>query len=270
MADTPLTPYADTPRTQYYGDLAADSYGTTDDRPPLVLLHGLGYDRSQWRATLRELAVVDPGRRVLAFDLPGHGDSPRRDSYRSDEIAGVVHRAVEDAGLAAPVVVGHSLGGVLATVYAGMYPARGAVNVDQPLLPGAFSAVLRKAEPVLRSPAYADVWGRMLDGMGIDALPPAVRELARSASPGQDLLLGYWNELLVTPAEDLDAQMTDAIESLRAARVPYHYVSGEAVDPAYLGRLGALLPEATVTVLDGSGHFPHLVHPAELAKILAG
>ena len=143
---------------RYFGDLAADSHGTTDDRPPLVLLHGLSYDRRQWGPVLEELAVVDPGRRVLVFDLPGHGDSPRRESYDLGEVAAVVHRAVNDAGLDAPIMVGHSLGGALVTAYAATYPVRGVVNVDQPLLVGGFGDVLRRAEPVLRSPAYEQVW----------------------------------------------------------------------------------------------------------------
>ncbi|MYV51088.1 alpha/beta hydrolase [Streptomyces sp. SID3212] len=264
---------SDETRPQRFGALAADSYGAPDQapdhRPPLVLLHGLGYDRHQWDPTVRALAATDPGRRVLSFDLPGHGDSPRRDSYRSDEIAAVVHEAVTDAGLDAPVVVGHSLGGVLATVYAATYPARGAVNVDQPLLPGNFAEVLRRAEPVLRSPAYGEVWDTMLAGMHIELLPPAAQELARSATPAQDLMLGYWNELLVTPAKDLDDGITRALGAIRDAGIPYHYVSGEPPPPAYRHWLESVLPDVTVTVLAGSGHFPHLSRPAELAAILA-
>ena len=57
-----------------------------------------------------------------------------------------------EAGLHAPVVVGHSYGGVLATTYAATHHVRGVVNVDQPLLVGAFAALLRQAEPTLRGP----------------------------------------------------------------------------------------------------------------------
>jgi pimeloyl-ACP methyl ester carboxylesterase len=60
--------------TQAACRLAADNdYGA---RPPLVLLHGLTFDRSLWRPSLAELRRIDPGRRVLALDLPGHGASP--------------------------------------------------------------------------------------------------------------------------------------------------------------------------------------------------
>ena len=62
--------------TRTLAGLAADDYGNSDDRAPLVLLHGLTFDRSMWRPSLAELHSIDPGRRVLALDLPGHGASP--------------------------------------------------------------------------------------------------------------------------------------------------------------------------------------------------
>ena len=53
------------------GGLAADDYGTADDRAPLVLLHGMTFDRTIWRPLVNRLQQADPGRRVLALDLPG-------------------------------------------------------------------------------------------------------------------------------------------------------------------------------------------------------
>ena len=104
--------------TRTLAGLAADDYGQSDDRPPLVLLHGLTFDRSLWRPALAELCRIDPGRRVLALDLPGHGESPGWPSYDVESVAQGVHRAVEEAGLQSPVVVGHSIAAVIATVYA--------------------------------------------------------------------------------------------------------------------------------------------------------
>ena len=57
--------------------------------------------------------------------------------------------------------------------------------------------------------------------------------------------------------------------SIRAASVPYHYIAGSAVDPGYRAWLKAALPDVLITELPGSGHFPHLAQPAEVAKALA-
>ncbi|MFG1923001.1 alpha/beta fold hydrolase [Cryptosporangium sp. NPDC048952] len=225
-----------------FDQISATLTGVADDRPPVVLVHGLSYDRRQWGPLVREL---DPGRRVLALDLPGHGQSPRRDSYVSGEVAEVLHRAIEAAGFEAPIVVGHSLGGVLVTVYAARYPTRGVVNVDQPLTLGRFGAVVRAAEPVLRGPEWRTVWDRFVAGMGIDSLPAEVRGLAEDSRPRADLLLGYWEEILRLPDEVIDAQRREELASIS---VPYVSVmSGDFPD---------------------AGHFPHLAHPGAVARII--
>ena len=256
---------------QFFGNLAGDGYGTRADRPPLLLLHGLTYDRRQWGPLLDALALKDPDRRILALDLPGHGQSPRLDSYHAAELVAAVHHAVTDADLKAPILVGHSAGGVLATIYAATHPATGVVNLDQPLLSAGFAGVLRRAEPVLRSPDFLQVWDQLRAGMHIDLLPEAARKLVENATtPRQDLLLGYWDELLTAPAEELDKQRTRELDAIRTNGTAYHHVSGHELDPTYQRWLQTALPEAAITVLPDSGHFPHLAHPAELASILAG
>jgi pimeloyl-ACP methyl ester carboxylesterase len=129
--------------TRTLAGLAADDYGHSDDRAPLVLLHGLTFDRSLWRPSLAELSRIDPGRRVLALDLPGHGASPGWPSYDVQSLADGIHRAVDEAGLQSPVVVGHSIGGVIATAYAAQHPTCGVINVDQPLQVAPFAALVQ-------------------------------------------------------------------------------------------------------------------------------
>jgi len=68
------------PTPCYYGALAADDFAGRDDRPPLVFLHGLGFDRRHWAPVTGELTAAVPSRRMISFDLPGHGDSPARDA----------------------------------------------------------------------------------------------------------------------------------------------------------------------------------------------
>jgi len=254
----------------YFHGLAGDCYGTADDRPPLVLLHGLSYNRHQWEPTLDALALTDAGRQVLVLDLPGHGDSPRRDSYRLDEVTEAVHHAVIEAGFAPPILVGHSLGATIATAYAAAYPARGVVNIEQPLLVDDFAEVLRRFESALRGPDYAQVWELLLAGMQIDLLPEDAQDLVRTTTPHQDLLLGYWDELMTRPAAEFTDRWARALATFGTQGLTYHHVSGAELDPAYRQWLVAARPDVTVTVLADSGHFPHLAQPTDLAAILAG
>lgn len=256
--------------TRFFGELAADVRGEDDDRPPVVLLHGLSFDRSHWSPALRALAAIDPGRRTVAFDLPGHGESPRRDSYRLDELADVLHEAITAAGLREPVIVGHSLAGVLATVYAARYPARAVVNVDQPLLVGGFQDLLRAAEALLRGLDYGRLWYGLLAGMGVEKLPAEARALVNAAAlPAQDLLLGYWDEVLNLPAEEIAAERERDLARIRERGAAYHHVSGGGHDTGYQAWLLHAMPEATISVIVGGGHFPHLACPADVAEIIA-
>ena len=250
--------------------MAADDYGHSDDRPPLVLLHGLTFDRSMWRPSLAELQRADPGRRALALDLPGHGASPGWPSYDIESLAGGVHRAVEEAGLHAPVVVGHSMAGIIATAYAARYPSRGVVNVDQPLQVAPFAGFVQSLAGQLRGPDFPAIWQRFAASMHAELLPAAAQELVRSSSqPRQDLVLAYWREVLDQPASELAAFAAALLDAVRSADVPYLVVAGAAQEPGYEAWLSTVLPQAIVTVWPGSGHFPHLAHPDRFARCLA-
>jgi pimeloyl-ACP methyl ester carboxylesterase len=251
--------------------LAVDDLGASDARAPLVLLHGLSFDHSMWRPALEQLGRLDPGRRVLAFDLPGHGSSPPSPPYDIESLVQRVHSAVEEAGLDRPVVVGHSLAGIVATVYGATHPTRGVVNVDQPLQVAPFAGFLRSIAEQLRGPGFPELWGHFLASMHIELLPPSAQELVRSTStPRQELVLGYWQEVLEGSPDELAARTAEGLASLRAAHVPYLVVAGDALEDGYRRWLETELPQASITVLSGSGHFPHLAHPDRFAEILAG
>ena len=252
----------------YFAELAADSYGSADETAPLVLLHGLTFDRTHWGPALAELARLDLTRRAVAFDLPGHGGSPRRESCRLADVAPILHEAIGAAGLADPILVGHSLGGALATYYAAEYPVRGVVNVDQPLRVGGFAELLRGNESVLRSPDWRQFWDKMSAGMHAELLPPTARDLVDSAQPRQDQLLGYWQELIDTPSSELDELRKNELATIAAKGVPYHYVTGTEPDPDYRDWLTALLPDVRISVFPDTGHFPHLARPAAFAELL--
>src|SRR6185312_3138259 len=109
--------------------LAHDQQG---DGPLLVLVHGITENRHSWDPLTDDLAR---DHRVLRVDLRGHGESPGGEDYSiavlADDVAGVVDEV--DPGGPPPLLVGHSLGGMVLTAYAAAHAVRGAVNVDQSL-----------------------------------------------------------------------------------------------------------------------------------------
>lgn len=252
------------------GGLAGDDVGRDDRRPPLVLLHGLSFDRRMWRPALEELRSIDPGRRVLALDLPGHGESRGWPAYNLELLAEGVHRSIREAQLESPIVVGHSISALVATVYAARHPSHGVINVDQGLQVAPFARLVQSLAERLRGPEFASVWQNFAASMHTEVLPLPARELLVSISkPRQDLVLAYWADALERPPEELGDWAGAVLGELRASSVPYLIVSGQELDGDYRRWLFGVLPQAEVAVWPASGHFPHLAHPDCFAELLA-
>jgi pimeloyl-ACP methyl ester carboxylesterase len=253
------------------GGLAADDYGTADGRTPLVLLHGLTFDRTIWRPLVGRLQQADPGRRVLVLDLPGHGDSPERDRYDLAAVPALLHEAITEAGLSTPVVAGHSAGALAATVYAARFPVSGMINVDQPLQLGEFAAFVRSLRDRLEGPGFAATWQLFWDSFHTERLPADARDLVRATCrPRQQVVTGYWREVLHGSVEEITGSTGQALSAIGQAGVPYLHIAGEELPAGYQEWLTGQIPGATFAVWPGSGHFPHLARPDEFARVLAG
>jgi len=101
--------------------------------PPVVFIHGLGTRRQDWRSILPEFAS---SRQVFALDLRGHGDSGRvPGGYRFSQYAEDIVPWLRDVVGEPAALVGHSLGGVVATMIAANSPelVSTIVAVDPPL-----------------------------------------------------------------------------------------------------------------------------------------
>jgi pimeloyl-ACP methyl ester carboxylesterase len=249
--------------TTTFSGLAGTVRGSDDALPPFVFLHGLTFDRRMWEPVADALEEAQPGRRSLALDLPGHGDSPRRASYALEEVAAAVHDAIVEAGLEAPIVVGHSIGAIAAAIYAGRHPVSGVVGVDQLLVVDGFVAQLHELEPLLRGPQFPEVWREFDRSMRPDLVPPARRGLAESHAR-QDVVLGYWEQVFSSTAAELRA----LAERDLVPDVPYLLVAGAEPGAAYREWLESRVPSSRVVVFDGAGHFPHLVDPARFVAEL--
>lgn len=95
---------------------------TEGDGPPVVFIHGLGATSNVWHA---QRTVLSKFFRVIVYDRSGCGRSAlQRNGYSingwADELAGLL----DDLGVASTVVVGHSLGSMIAQRFAAKYPER--------------------------------------------------------------------------------------------------------------------------------------------------
>jgi pimeloyl-ACP methyl ester carboxylesterase len=104
--------------------------------PDLVLVHGGAHAADCWELTVAELARHAPELRVLAVDLPGRAGRPADlTSVTISDFADSVVADIEDAGLGAVVVVGHSMAGLTVP---GVVAKLGAARVREMVLLAAF------------------------------------------------------------------------------------------------------------------------------------
>ena len=96
------------------------AYTEAGDGLAVVLIHGWACDRGFWRKQIEALSGVC---RVVAPDLRGHGASfVPEDDYSLGRLAGDIYSLCHDLGEAPFVLVGHSIGGMVAQRYALDHP----------------------------------------------------------------------------------------------------------------------------------------------------
>jgi pimeloyl-ACP methyl ester carboxylesterase len=239
--------------------LAFERHGTGT---PLVLLPGLTFDRRSWRPIVERLGDDVA---VVAVDLPGHGGSPGPPADLAD-VAAQVHRLLDRLGVAEPIVVGHSMSGALAMIYAASYPVRGAVSIDAPVDVGPFAEALQYLAPALRGPGFAEAFEPFRRSMGLDLVPEPLRAVALDAQEiRREVVLGYWDQLLRSDAGELQRWVE---ETARTIDVPVLAVFGRRLAGADRDYLRRLVPSVQLEVWPGAGHFAHLVDADRFAARL--
>ena len=235
-----------------------------------MLLHGLTFNRSAWRTVLDELEAVDPDRRTVAFDLPDHGASAPLASHDLAVVAAAVHEAVEAIGLERPVLVGHSISGVIASIYAGLYPTAGVIAVDVSLRVRPFAEIVRSIEPALAVPATRRHGSSSRRRWSCRAWLRTREDIVRAtARPRQDQFLSYQREILEVPLDHIEGRTEMLLAVLRATGHPYSVIAGDGFTLDDEHWLLERLPHTTVERWPGSGHFPFLAHPRRFAERLA-
>jgi pimeloyl-ACP methyl ester carboxylesterase len=239
--------------------LAYEAIGSGE--PALMFLHGWACDRTVWNGQVDVLARTH---RVIAVDLPGHGESPQARGPWSIEACGAeVAALAQRLDLSRIVLVGHSMGGDVA-----IEAARGlAGRVDAIVWVDAYRSlpVERDALRIARwvEPFRADFAGTMrhvVRGMFPPSADPALVEHLVSDMAAAEPAAAI---------EILEASLrygATVTEAIAAAGVPVWAINPEQPpsDAGALARHGVRL-----STLGGVGHFLMMEDPAAFNRCLA-
>ena len=257
------------------GALAAEFEGP-ENGAPVLLLHSVGLStREGWREQVAPLA--DAGFRVLRFDFPGLGRSPRGDVIPGVESYAVAAIAFLDAlGIAHAHVVGVSLGGFVAQMLALDHPSR----VDRLVLVSTAYRIAagNSGARAERNAAIRAGGMKVAAGPQIDSHFPA--DFCAANPQVMDWYRGHYlandPETYIAIMEDLGR--FDSCARLGRIASPTLVVTGgedaSNVAGGVPGRaaraLAAAIPGAVLDIIDGAHHYPHIDHAARFNELLVG
>lgn len=230
-------------------------YELTGSGPGVVLIHGITDSSEDWGPIPERLAVDHT---VLTLDLRGHGQSGDADDYSPIAMARDVAAAIAAAGLDTPLLIGHSLGGAVASVHAATDATRGVINIDQSLRFSDFGAQLGQLEHQLRGSGFHAALRAIFNSLDGPLLPDHLRMglAANRERARQDVVLAIWDMVFTSSPEELDA-IVPALGP--AITVPYLAIHGSSPGDDYPAWLRASIPQAQVEHWEHHGHYPHLV-----------
>ena len=241
------------------------------DRPSVLLLHGIGGRAFGWQAQLDALA--SQGWHALAWDMPGYGDSPMLLPYTFDALADAAAELLDAHAVPHAVVVGHSLGGMVALQLWARHPQR----VASLMLAGSSPAfghgsgdfqqqfLAQRLAPLDAGQTLAQVAERLIPAM----VAPGF------AGPGLALAQACMGS--IAPASyraALHALVTfEQRAALPTITVPTLCLAGEhdrTASPAVVRRMADKIPGARYTELAGAGHLMNFEAPEAFTQALLG
>jgi 3-oxoadipate enol-lactonase len=229
---------------------------------PLVFLHGIGGAARAWRG---QLELFGNRFRAIAWDMPGYGGSAPLPAVSIAALADALRDFLPQAGAIKPVLVGHSIGGMIvqqllasnprladAVVLAQTSPAFGKPDGDwQKAFIGA------RLGPLDRGETLVSLAPSLVQELVGDDPDPVGMELARDCMAAVPEAT-YRATMLALMGFDLRSALKDIT-------VPALLLSGSKDDNApapMMAKMASYIPSAKYVELDGVGHLANLERPA--------
>lgn len=232
---------------------------------PLVFIHGWAASHKFWK---HQIKFFSQKYQVIAFDLRGHADSekPKQGYHVSDHVQDL-NLILQTNNVSSPVLVGHSLGGMIALQY----------YLDQPFFPKALILVGTSPKPVAsmkRSIQFSFL--RFLIRLSRKRAASFTEKALFGPNVDSELIDWVNAESLRTPTNVIleilqDVKRFDVTHRLSEIQVPVLILIGEfesAVDPRVITQLEETIPRANVQVITDAGHNCMLEQPALFNSIL--
>ncbi|HSF64821.1 MAG TPA: 3-oxoadipate enol-lactonase [Paracoccaceae bacterium] len=229
----------------------------------LVFANSLGTDSRMWDEVIDAL----PGRRCITFDKRGHGLSATPGApWRVEDLADDLRALMDARGVGRAVIVGCSIGGIIAQALAVAHPGlvRGLVLSNTAAKVGTPEAWQARIDAV-RAGGLASIAGAVLERWFAPGF------LASDAvRPWRQMLLGcdaagYAGTCAALAQADLRAHVG-------AIAAPVLMIAGsadQATPPDLVAETAAAIPGARLVVLEGSGHIPAIDAPDAVARAIA-
>ena len=248
---------------------------------PVVMLHGI---RGYAETFAGVAAALQPDFRVIAFDQRGRGESDwdPAHNYYTDAYVADLEALAQALGLAHFDLLGHSMGGINAIVYAARYPRKVRRLVIEDAGPGAFEAsdgATRIRKELATTPDRFASWEAATGFMR--ALRPTVTEEARQQRlqnmlkplPEGGFTWRYDHAGIVATRLNPDpSRVVDLEPSLRAIACETLVLRGGRSDylqPAMVARMRELNPRITDITIPDAGHYVHDDQPALFERAVA-
>jgi len=237
----------------------------TPPHSPLLFLHGLGGGHHAWDEQLPFFSKA--GYPSHAWDQPGYGKSPLVDPYDLERIAAACALLVDSLGSGPAVLVGHSMGGIVAQETYARYPG-----------------VVKALALTFTSPAFAGGSTEFTKQFLAARLAPldegkTMAEVAAQLMPTMGSRSAHAEEIMAGIAPDTYRKAVhllttfDRRKELAAIKVPTLLIAGEndkTAPPSVMEKMAQKIPGAQYVCIPQCGHLGPMDKPTEFnAALLA-
>ncbi len=229
----------------------------------VFLLHGVGGGKQAWRDNLPAIAAA--GYRAIAWDMPGYGASAAICPYTVDGLAGALGALIDHAGAARNIVLGHSMGGMVAQALVARTPER----VHGLILSGT-SPAFGRADGAWQQQFLRDRFAPLDAGQTMAQLAAQLVGAMMAPDPDPQALQLARDVMAAVPPGSYRAALQaivdfDRLRDLERIAVPTLCLAGEHdrnAAPSVMRRMAERIAGARYVCLPNAGHLANMEQPA--------